>query len=102
MSPLWLAVIFSSLWLGVGYAVRAWLGEPKHPHQSPHLHEGPFRLVSGDHDLLVHERELHHTAVPDCKKNGHQVQQCTITEGLAHIDRCYCGAERYGRYGAWA
>ncbi len=101
MSPVWLAVLFSSLWLGVGYAVARVL-TPSDRHESVHLHDGPFKLVPSDAGVLVHQRDLHEYARPDCKKHGHQVEQCTVTEGLAHVDRCFCGATRYGRYGAWS
>jgi hypothetical protein len=104
VSPLWLAVLFSSLWLGVGWALRAAV-VPQHQHESPNLHEGVWELTTitghGPTARAQWQRFGQLGTYTRAVKHEHRPYYCTIGPGIAHTDRCLCGAERYGRYGAW-
>jgi hypothetical protein len=76
-------------------------GKPRY--RSPQLHEGNWHPGLARSDARTWHRDgLPYTVAPLPPK-AHQcaAQTCTLAKGLAHEDRCACGATRYGIYGIW-
>lgn len=72
-------------------------------YRDPHLHEGPFGQPYREHHATVWRRTLATSAVVDISpEHRHQVDTCTVTDSLAHVDVCYCGQKRYGVFGSWS
>lgn len=86
---------------GVWWSLRWFLGGNRE-YGDPQLHSGLFAIQHLG-DTTVWTAVLAPTAVPDVSPGHiHRVRECTIGPNLAHVDQCFCGAERYGVFGAWS
>lgn len=82
------------------YAVR------KVRYRNPLLHEGAWHkpnYAGGAmhwHSRLGPQADVLARAL---RSGAHQhgVAVCTLTDALAHEDRCWCGALRFGVFGSW-
>jgi hypothetical protein len=96
----WWAVILMALTFAVlGYVLR-----PKRPrYNDPQLHDGPWELVG----IVNHEAYWRRTqsafigGTAPQGRHDHIPHECHIGRGMSHLDRCACGAQRYGVYGPW-
>lgn len=69
----------------------------------PQLHSGWWELKQRFSNTTVYRARYMPGALPDTSPgHTHRPHECTITDGLIHLDKCACGAERSGVYGAWA
>lgn len=91
---------------GLGMAYQWLFGQHEDQrYLNPQLHEGvwhrePVRPGDG---AVVWQAVLAPHAHPDVgPRHRHRVQQCTITDAMAHVDVCWCGKTRYGVYGSWS
>lgn len=72
-------------------------------YSTPNLHEGagwggPELLGTGDQLRVRWIRDV----VQVYPHTYHEVRMCTIGPGMAHVDKCWCGSERYGVFGSWS
>lgn len=69
---------------------------------NPNLHDGYWELEKRFDNTTVYQTRYLPGVSPDVSPgHKHRPHQCTISDSLAHVDVCACGAERYGVYGAW-
>lgn len=66
---------------------------------NPQLHEGRWERVGLD-SKNVSWRMVAPVVVEG--EHRHRAVHCTITPGMAHVDKCFCGETRYGVYGEWS
>lgn len=103
-----LAISVASILVAVlcGFVVGAvFVGKPLPRYVSPQLHEGVWgkALVNSDGSITWLRAAGTHFLIPPETKNNHDhvPYECTIAPGMAHEDRCACGARRHGVYGEW-
>ena len=88
--------------LAAGFlASRSLRGEDRY--ETPYLHEGRWGrpVINGANGQTRITWDLI-AGHPICVGGNHHPVKCTIGPGMAHVDKCVCGAERYGVFGAWS
>lgn len=91
-------IVFALAFVGVLY-----LAQVRPRYADPQLHSGYWQLRSRFANTTVYEARYMPGVWPDTSKgHQHRPHLCTITDALVHVDKCACGAERYGVYGAWS
>lgn len=68
----------------------------------PSLHPGQWGPPELRRGVITWRRTDEGWLRPYTHAHVHQAFICVIGPGMAHVDTCLCGSERYGVFGSWS